>query len=108
MPEFFQAGQGIYLEVETKDATLPGHSNRKVWYIPPTADGRPGDISTALALVGTAVAGLNGNSVNQSTLLILTAGPLRYWSESDNPLGIHCESDRVSEIIVDPRGFVRR
>lgn len=107
MPELFQAGQEIFLEIETKDSTLSSHTNRKIWYVLPTSDGKPGDVATAISLAGTAIAGLNGNSVNQGTSITLTAGPLRYWSESDNPAGGHCESPAF-EIIVDPRGFVRR
>lgn len=107
MAEQFESTAGLILEIETKDATLSSHSGRLIWYVPPTAEGKQGDISTALSVPGTAVAGLNGLSVNQGTPITLQPGPLRYWSESSNAAGIPCVSP-ASEIIVDPRGFVRR
>lgn len=107
MAEQFESTAGLILEIETKDATLSSHSSRLIWYVPPTSDGKPGDIANAQSVPGTAVAGLNGLSVNQGTPIILIPGPLRYWSESSNAAGVPCVSPAF-EIIVDARGFVRR
>ncbi len=98
---------GLIIQVETGDPTLSSHSNRKIWYIPPTSGGLKGDISTALSVAATAVAGENGASISQGAVIILTAGLLVFWAESTNTGGVPCISPAF-EAAVEKRGTVRR
>jgi hypothetical protein len=98
---------GLILEVETGDPTLSSHTGRKIMYIPPGTDGLKGDISTVAEVTGTAVAGEDGDSVNQGAPITLVAGILTFWSESVNPGGVPCVSPAF-EVPVEKKGTVRR
>lgn len=100
-------GQGLILEIETGDTTLSSHSLRRIYYVPPAADGTPGDISTKAFVVGVPVAGEAGNSVNQGAAITLIAGVYRYWSESVNTAGQQCISNAF-DVVVEKKGTVRR
>lgn len=98
---------GLIIEVETGDATLSGHSNRRIYYIPPASDGTKGPISNVQSVVAAAISGENGDSVSQGAAIILTAGLLVFWAESTNAGGVPCVS-RAFEVPVEKRGTVRR
>lgn len=103
---FFQS-QHLIFEVDTLDSNLSSHTNRRIYYIPPNANGTAGDISTVQYVAGTAVAGISGNSVNQGAEITLAFGVYVFWSESDNPSNKHCVSPAF-EVLVEKRGTVRR
>lgn len=107
MADRFVESQAVKLEVETGDSTFSTHTNKKVYYIPPTTEGLAGVIESVLNVAGTAVPGETGNSVNQGASITLIAGVYAFWSESDDGSGGHCVSP-ASEMIVEKRGTVRR
>lgn len=98
--------QGLAFEVETKDTTLSAHTNKRIYYIPPKADGTAGAIADVLFVSGTAIAGITGNSVNQGTPVTLIYGVYSFWSESTNAAGVPCVSPAMG-LVVEKRGTVR-
>jgi hypothetical protein len=107
MPDRFIEGQDLILEVDTLDSTLPSHTNRKIHYVEPLSDGKPGDPDDALSVNGVAVAGQAGDSVNRGESIRLLKGVYLFWSESDNAGGKHCVSP-ANSVPVEKKGTVRR
>jgi len=99
--------QHVIFEVETLDSELPMHTGLRIYYIPPNEDGTPGLEEDALYVAGTAVEGLNGDSVNQGAPVLLSMGVYSFWAESTTPSGRHCVSPAL-EALVEQRGTVRR
>ncbi|MEO7958416.1 MAG: hypothetical protein ABIW76_17170 [Fibrobacteria bacterium] len=107
MTDRFIETQDLVLEVETLDSTLGNHTGRKICFIPPDDEGMAGVIADVEEVVGAAVAGKNGTSVNQGESITLALGVYVFWSESVNSAG----KKRVSpafEVLVEKRGTVRR
>jgi hypothetical protein len=97
----------LILVIDTKDSSLGSHTNKKMWTVPPKADGTAGDLANAVSYPFTAIAGLNGDSAAQSDPILLIKGAWRYWAESDNPAGLHCVSPPFFAL-ADGRGVVRQ
>jgi hypothetical protein len=100
MAETLKETAGLALEIETLDPSLASHTNLKVWYIPPQANGDRGLLANALPVLAIAVAGLKGNSVAQGTPITIVKGIYTYWCESDNPAGLHCVSPAFDLFVI--------
>ena len=100
MAETFKETAGLALEIETLDPSLASHTNLKVWYIPPQADGDRGLLANALSVSAVAVAGIKGSSVAQNSPITVIKGIYTYWCESDNPAGLHCVSPAFDFFVI--------
>lgn len=107
MSDRYVEGADLILEIETGDPTFSSHTAKTIWYIEPESDGTAGAAADKLSVAGTAVAGEDGNSVNQGEAITLIPGVYVYWSTSTNAAGKKCASPAF-EVLVEKEGTVRR